>query len=185
MLRKMVITFILFTGIICAGYTYVAGTDGSSSGYMPLSTAADDVQAAFQQTVAAFELYTRFFSDVDEIGIYNISRHGSTYKEAFAYFQQGFEDELSHRLLKAFTRLDSQLNQQVIVPCDGLPVLRPEDAGEVQFCQTASDLLIFEIRYRNCYNPGDCYVYRVTCHRLDSKWKIKDLDLQPLQENEI
>lgn len=184
--RKAIIFLILLTGISCAGYTYVAGLDEANcSSYIPLSSASPEIQEAFEQTVAAFDLYTRFFSDVDELGMYIVPRHGKTYQEAFTYFQQGFEDELSHDILEAFTRLEPQLDQQVIIPCDGLPVLRPGDAADIECLQPSRDLLVFEIRYRNCYNPGDCYLYQVTCHRLKTVWKIQKLDLTPCQENEI
>jgi len=149
--------------------------------YASVSSAPETVKQAFQNMADGFHLYTSFFEDVVLEGNYYYSQHGHQEKEIKEYFLSGFSEELTCDLILTYTQWNPQLSKQVIIPCEGIPVLKQEDYSEVKFSQIKKNRILFVAYFSNCYEEGDKYIYQVTMDYGDNRWKISALDLQPVK----
>lgn len=130
---------------------------------------------AFEAAVKSFSLLSSFFNDVDARGIYPVSRHGSSYAEAYEYLLQGFDANLAGDILEAYTMSDPGGTLRII-PCEGIPMLTAADRVRATVTQHEDSAMI-QVRLEDCYQTGDCYIYQITSRLIDGNWKITDLSL--------
>jgi len=130
---------------------------------------------AFEAAVKSFSLLSSFFNDVDTKGIYPVSRHGSSYAEAYEYLLQGFDANLAGDILEAYTMSDADSTLRII-PCEGIPILTAADRVRATVTQQ-EDAAVIQVRLQDCYQTGDSYIYQITSRLIDGNWKIADLSL--------
>ncbi len=177
MLKRCAIFFILLSLILSCGYSYVGGKDS-----LPNAAEMKKHDQAWGDMIKSFELYLAFFNDSYPAGNFTISQHADTYAEALAYFSQGFDDELAADITNAYTFYNPDNNKLQILPTDGLPVLVSENPSMISTQFIDADHVIFERYFEGYYGENTKFLYRVFCEYDGAKWKIYQLEWEPVEQ---
>jgi hypothetical protein len=153
-------------------FPYEAGAEPAQ----PLIKAPPDVQQAYQQISDDFDLYQQFLQ-ADETSRGPVLLNARNPDEAYVFLSRGFGSDLAAAICSSFTWYDSELECLFLIPCEGLPTIGLTEKNGVMYSWEAKDMLSFQYRFENCYQPGDAYLYRVTVRLLDGRWKIETLEL--------
>ncbi|MEN6349737.1 MAG: hypothetical protein ABFD08_10135 [Syntrophomonas sp.] len=147
----------------------------------PLDQAPPEIQQAYLHVSADFELYLRFL-DVNETGGEPVLENAHNPREARVFLNRGFSDYLADAIYSNFTRYDKERELLILIPCDGLPMLGLEERDGIQYNLHGQEAVLFQYMFKNCYRPGDAYLYSVTARLNDGWWKIEDLDLREVPD---
>ncbi|MEN6389419.1 MAG: hypothetical protein ABFD04_03315 [Syntrophomonas sp.] len=147
----------------------------------PLSMAPPNVGQAFQQVMADFNLYQQFLQ-VQETPGGQVLLNARNPDEASIFLSRGFCDDLADAICASFTWYDRERGRLMLIPCDGLPTIGPAQKNDVLYYMEGQDLLTFQYRFENCYQPGDAYLYSVRTRLQDGWWKVEALELLKLNQ---
>lgn len=124
-----------------------------------------------------FAVYSSYFYDTYSFEGHLISRHGENRDEALQYLQKGFSEEIAFNILDYYTCWNPDINKQVIITTEGLPVLTIEDIEKCSF-YIEDGAVSLKVDYYNCYTLGDHYTYYITAHKVQNRYIINDLRLE-------
>ncbi len=175
-MKRCALFLILLLLILSCGYTYVSGKEN-------LQDAAERKKhdQAWGDMIRSFELYLAFFNDSYPAGNFTISQHADTYEEALAYFKQGFAAQLASDIVSAYTFYNPDNSKLQILPTDGLPVLLPENPNLISTQFIDADHVIFQRYFEDYYGENTKYLYRVFCKYDGGRWKIYQLEWEPVE----
>lgn len=180
---RLVLPFILCSCLSLPAALYPGQTPIASS-EQSLTQAPVEIEAAYNQIVDSFNLYNTFLeADYRYDGKF-LLRHARNPDQAYDFLACGFSADMAKRICEAYTIWNPQLRELLLMPQDGLPVLNHETRRNVVFSQNKPDYIDFMCIFTNCYAPGDAYRYSVTAHLEDGRWKVDDLNLEPLAGGE-
>jgi hypothetical protein len=149
-------------------------------GFQPLLNASEEEKLAFYSAVDSFKLYSSFFGELYYLNDYLISQHGDTPEIILEYLSNGFNEDLAQDIIAAYTTWNPQLQKQIIIPCDGLPILTEDHFAEAEYFHPEKDFIIFKVILYDCYDPGDAYEFLVASEKTGDNWRIKSLRFDPL-----
>lgn len=139
----------------------------------------EEEKQAFSSMVQSFQLYESLLGDIYEYGDYRIPVHGKSLPEAMTYLDAGFETELAAGIIEAYLQWVPEIQKMEVIPCDGIPTLSENDKEFLTCSQPDEKTIVFQRFYENCYNIGDCYLFKVTLHHQNPQgWRIVDLALE-------
>lgn len=99
-------------------------------------------------------------------------------KEVYDHLQQaGFESSLAWRIIAAYLLWEPDLARMVLIPADGLPIIKPQDRAQIEYFGLDDNTIIFRLNFYNCYQTGDQYILFVigTCE--EGRWLISEWQL--------
>lgn len=149
---------------------------------LTVQEASELEKEAFNDIIQSFALYSSFFNDNEQIGSFYVPIHASNRLTAINYLTEGFSEELAHNIIDTYTMWNQDINKQIIIPCEGIPVLTEEDISRTTYSYINNNTIIFQCCFSNCYLPGDIYLYQITAIYKDTKWKIDNLQFDAVYE---
>lgn len=164
------ITFNLtFATIACAQELSYAQIE-----YNDIAYATAEEYAQIYQLINCFKIYSNYFNNTYTLGRKIISNHGNTKNEGLVYLQQGFNEEISCRIMDYYTTWDNELQKQVILSQEGIPIFGVTDINRCAF-NIENGRITLQVRYYDSYELGDKHTYYITAHNGEGRWLINDL----------
>lgn len=131
---------------------------------------------------ADYALYTSLLNQTYSFKQYQILSCVDNPAAAVQYLAPGFSLSLAQSLVDYYLLWVPEVEKMAVIPTDSIPVITNEDKPYINIRRISPDDVVLERIYTNCYVLGDRYLYRITAHQEQSRWKIVDLYLEPFPD---
>lgn len=142
--------------------------------YINIADATTQEYMQIYAIVNCFKVYTDYFDSSYTLNDKNISLYAEVKDEALLYLRQGFNEEVARRIIDYYTTWDSNLNRQIILCQEGIPVFTLNDINRCVF-NIENDRITLQVNYFDSYELGDEHIYYITAHKGEGQWLINDL----------
>ena len=146
------------------------------------SQLSENLDLIFDDITADYALFTALLDQTYSIGHYQILTCVDNSESAVKYLTPGFALPMAQSLVDYYLQRVPELGKMAVIPTDSIPVITATDKPYMNIHRISPDEVVLERIYTNCYEIGDRYLYRVTAHQEESRWKIIDLSLEPLAD---
>jgi len=138
-----------------------------SNDFLPASEAFTSVTDIFAQMNIC--LAAEDFTD----GYYLIKAQAP--QELQANLQEaGISPSLSTRIIAEYLLWKPELKRLVLIPTDSIPILTEEHREQTECLLLNNNIIIFRLRFFDCYLPGDQYSLFVTGIQNEGRWVIHE-----------